>query len=330
MKKHACTIYFHYALLLALTFSVSPLFAKPVYKSPYDAALIAEGFPATALAIAPAVTPQSLRMILTLLALQNGYPEKSITIGYDLVHADWTITFGDNATLYWANGRFLPLTQRHNSTNYRSYIGYLYSWSAIDMNQWSKEQQERLLNNTSKPIQQNAPGFEGTFFKHLYGGITREDVVNNLVLIRFLGTTLKVHKLMAEPMMQVDRAVQKAAQTDKTLRAFLDSLLPADSFNWRTIANSKSISYHSFAIAVDINPKRSTKPIYWSWERDRNEEWYLVPPANRWNPHPTVTKAFQDAGFLWGGAWATYDNMHFEYRPELKELDRLFKVIQPQ
>lgn len=315
-------------LVMLIILAPSPwLMASSPHKSPYDAALIAEGFPASALAIAPPITSDDLRMVLTLLSLKNGYPEKGITIGYDPIHDDWTITFADKTTLYWADGRFLPLPQRHNSQNYRRYIGYLYSWNAIDMSKWSKERQERLLRNTSNPVQQNAPGFEGTFFKYLYGGIQRTDVEQNLTPIRFLGTTLKVHKLMAGPMMQVDKAIQKAAQTDSSLRDFLGTLLPADSFNWRTIANSKSISYHSFAIAVDINPKRSTKPIYWSWERDRNSQWHLVPPAKRWNPHPTIIKAFQEAGFLWGGAWATYDNMHFEYRPELKELDRLMSII---
>jgi hypothetical protein len=328
MIKYYYKTQVQFALLIVFTFTPLGLLANPDYKSPYDAVLIAEGFPATALAIAPPITQDDLRMILTLLALQNGYPEKYITINYDPVHSDWTVSFGDKTTLYWANGRLLPLSQRPNNSNYRSYIGYLYSWHAIDMSKWSREQQERLLRNTSKTVQQNAPGFEGTFFKHLYGGVEKEDIEKNLTTIRFLGSYLKVHKLMAEAMMNVDKVVQKAAQTDSTLRDFLESLVPADSFSWRTIANSKSISYHSFAVAVDINPKKTTKPIYWSWERDRNSEWYLVPPDKRWNPHPTVIKAFQDAGFLWGGAWATYDNMHFEYRPELKELDRLFRMVQ--
>jgi hypothetical protein len=26
---------------------------------------------------------------------------------------------------------------------------------------------------------------------------------------------------------------------------------------------------------------------------------------------------FEQHGFIWGGRWAHYDTMHFEYRPEL-------------
>jgi hypothetical protein len=30
-----------------------------------------------------------------------------------------------------------------------------------------------------------------------------------------------------------------------------------------------------------------------------------------------VLAAFEAEGFIWGGKWAEYDIMHFEYRPEL-------------
>jgi hypothetical protein len=30
-----------------------------------------------------------------------------------------------------------------------------------------------------------------------------------------------------------------------------------------------------------------------------------------------VIRAFEEQGFIWGGRWARYDTMHFEYHPEL-------------
>ncbi len=30
-----------------------------------------------------------------------------------------------------------------------------------------------------------------------------------------------------------------------------------------------------------------------------------------------IVAAFERRGFIWGGRWAHYDTMHFEYRPEL-------------
>jgi hypothetical protein len=36
-------------------------------------------------------------------------------------------------------------------------------------------------------------------------------------------------------------------------------------------------------------------------------------------PPKAVIEAFERGGFLWGGKWFLFDNMHFEYRPELLE-----------
>jgi len=30
-----------------------------------------------------------------------------------------------------------------------------------------------------------------------------------------------------------------------------------------------------------------------------------------------VIDIFEKEGFIWGGKWTVWDNMHFEYRPEL-------------
>jgi hypothetical protein len=49
----------------------------------------------------------------------------------------------------------------------------------------------------------------------------------------------------------------------------------------------------------------------------------LVPLERRWQPPEGVIRIFETEGFTWGGKWALYDNMHFEYRPELYEINRL-------
>ena len=40
-------------------------------------------------------------------------------------------------------------------------------------------------------------------------------------------------------------------------------------------------------------------------------------PYRRWIPPKAVIEAFESEGFIWGGKWTLWDNMHFEYRPEL-------------
>ena len=39
--------------------------------------------------------------------------------------------------------------------------------------------------------------------------------------------------------------------------------------------------------------------------------------AGRSNLGKALCRAFEDAGFIWGGKWHEFDLMHFEYRPEL-------------
>ena len=43
----------------------------------------------------------------------------------------------------------------------------------------------------------------------------------------------------------------------------------------------------------------------------------LVPLEKRWMPPAEVRKIFEEEGFIWGGYWVIFDNMHFEYHPEL-------------
>jgi hypothetical protein len=34
-------------------------------------------------------------------------------------------------------------------------------------------------------------------------------------------------------------------------------------------------------------------------------------------PPSVVVEIFEKHGFVWGGKWYHFDNMHFEYRPEI-------------
>ncbi|MCL2480572.1 MAG: M15 family metallopeptidase, partial [Spirochaetaceae bacterium] len=116
----------------------------------------------------------------------------------------------------------------------------------------------------------------------------------------------------------IDKEIKEAALKNPEIKQFLSSLGSASTFIWRDIENSKSKSYHSFGIAIDINPKKlGNKQVYWKWTSIYNEKWYSVPYSQRWMVHPEVVKIFEKYGFVWGGKWLPFDNMHFEYRPEI-------------
>jgi hypothetical protein len=167
-------------------------------------------------------------------------------------------------------------------------------------------------------------GFQGA----IYGGLSRREIEAQLRGIEFLGKKISVHSDIVPALRRIGSAIQKAAAQDtsegKEIAAFLESIGQVGGYNWREIRGSRRMSHHSWGLAIDIQPKKlSGKAIYWLWERSRNDKWMLVPLETRWMPPDPVIRAFENEGFVWGGKWALYDNMHFEYRPELHEIKRL-------
>ena len=117
------------------------------------------------------------------------------------------------------------------------------------------------------------------------------------------------------------------AKTDNETKSFVNSLTSAEAYFWRIIAGTKRKSFHSLGIAVDIRPKRlNGKAIFWSWTKDKEpENWMLTPLAKRWIPPQKVLDIFERNGFIWGGKWIIFDNMHFEYHPELIEFNGIIQ-----
>lgn len=93
-------------------------------------------------------------------------------------------------------------------------------------------------------------------------------------------------------------------------------------FCYRTIAGSKTLSYHARGLAVDINP------LYNPYVRQRKDGSYLVQPANatlytnrsrsyryKITKDDLCYRLFTQHGFTWGGSWKSYkDYQHFDYR----------------
>jgi hypothetical protein len=84
-------------------------------------------------------------------------------------------------------------------------------------------------------------------------------------------------------------------------------------YTCRAVADTGQTSMHAWGAAIDINPAYSD---YWLW---RHTTGGLPPYVNRIPPE--IVAAFERHGFIWGGRWAHFDTMHFEYRPELLDYD---------
>ncbi len=79
-------------------------------------------------------------------------------------------------------------------------------------------------------------------------------------------------------------------------------------YNYRVIAGTGSLSPHAFGIAIDL---KSNPSDYWRWaSKEQGQKRLETYPAD-------LVKTMESHGFIWGGKWAHFDYLHFEYRPEL-------------
>jgi hypothetical protein len=157
------------------------------------------------------------------------------------------------------------------------------------------------------------PGFHpgrrrvNAFFKAVYGH-SADEVKANLVSVPFLGQQVRFNGR--------NGAAQALAEAGRELEGFLAAhpdarsrLLPlSGTFAWRPIAGTERLSMHSFGTAIDFN---ASKNGYWRWPSK------IPPLTQRTSFPPEAAEIMERHGFIWGGKWAEFDIMHFEYRPEL-------------
>jgi hypothetical protein len=153
------------------------------------------------------------------------------------------------------------------------------------------------------------------FFKNLYGS-TASEITKNLV---------KVYWKPANKYIQFNRKNNAASQLEKVgneialypeLTSYVAKTL--GSYNFRKIAGTNRLSPHSFGTAIDFTlPKHLHK--YWRWSGCKSEDQKCPYPAQLMQDQKLqqIVRIFEKHGFIWGGKWASYDSVHFEYRPEL-------------
>ncbi len=123
-----------------------------------------------------------------------------------------------------------------------------------------------------------------------------------LVHVPFVGTTIVVHARVAPAFARVAARLDAILAREPHLRRLVLPL--GGTLNVRSVAGTDRQSAHSWGIAIDLNPAPSH---YWRWDKSA---WRNQLPQS-------IVDAFEAEGFIWGGRWAHFDTMHFEYRPEL-------------
>ena len=276
-------------------------------------------FPALLLLMAPVcVAAQAPGGELVLRSFQNCFPEK--ISGLALRDGDWSIQM-NGEIFYWAGGRLLPEGERRSAAAYSPHVFEIYPTTVPSPEIYSEQYIEALRRRGGDEALRERDNQHWGFYTALYGGPARADIESRLDRVQFLGRKITVHRDITGALRRVDRAIRRADS------AFLGSIGSIGGYNWREIRGTGRMSYHSWGLAVDIQPARlGNKSIYWLWERGRSENWMLIPLEDRWKPPDAVIAAFEGEGFIWGGKWPLYDAMHFEWRPELHELKRLLQL----
>ena len=152
------------------------------------------------------------------------------------------------------------------------------------------------------------------FFDKMYGDCRAGEVAPKLTPVVWLPKTWG-HTVSITSVNGVDRRLAAISRE-------LDEL-PADdkkylrplggTYKCRPVADTGQLSMHAWGAAIDINPAYSD---YWLWHRTADG---LPAYINRIPPE--IVAVFERHGFIWGGRWAHFDTMHFEYRPELLDYD---------
>jgi hypothetical protein len=149
-----------------------------------------------------------------------------------------------------------------------------------------------------------------TFFDKMYGDCKTGRVAPRLVSVVWLpntwGRVIKITSVngVDRELAAISRELDLLSLDDKKY------LYPVGgTYACRTVTGANQTSMHAWGAAIDINPAYSD---YWLWHRAADADAVY---ENRipWE----IVDTFERHGFIWGGRWAHFDTMHFEYRPEL-------------
>ena len=259
-----------------------------------------------------------------LAVFKEAYPDVKFVPEYDEDKKDYLVRVFttkngklSEAKLYWCEGRFLSENQIENKEKFRTML-YKYQREPKDPETFTEEDIERIKNFTSKENRANGAIDPPFLYNAIYDCETRASTESHIVTIPFLTKSVNVHERIAEPLKKISEKIISLPK-DEEMERFLSTLSRTDGFAWRTVRDTQSRSFHSVGLAIDVLPKGYyQRIIYWGWQRQlRPDDWFMTPLEKRWTPPKRVIKIFEEEGFIWGGTWAVWDNMHFEYHPEL-------------
>lgn len=269
----------------------------------------------------PACKPKNAEEPELLSLFKKAYPDIQFESRYDDFSGDWKISLmleSSSAEFFFAGGMFLPEPELENKNQYSPFL-YKYDFVLRDPADFTDEDIEKIRQFSSPENRTRGKGTPQFFYDFVYDSKSRNSLEKHIKTVSFLGKKSNVHERIKNPLEKVEKEILEASKSDAEVKKFIDTLLSADSYSWRTISDSGNRSFHSLGLALDLLPKGwGKKNVYWAWRRDIDgDNWMKLPLERRWMPPQKVIEIFENNGFVWGGKWAIWDNMHFEYRPEV-------------
>ena len=254
-------------------------------------------------------------------ALVEAYPRRVEKAEFR--NNDWAVLMR-GVWYYYAGGKLLPEEVLDRADEYSPVVFYSYQSELPPWMEPSPEQAARFREMSSGNRLWNLRQRSLFFFDALWRARNRNEAYERVKSIRFLGHPVMVHYAILEELSLVEERILAAAKTDSQVRSWVNNINVTEGWGWRNVSGTRSRSYHSYGVAVDILPKSfGGKETYWQWAADKKKEWWNIPYKDRYHPPDAVIRAFESYGFVWGGKWAFFDTMHFEYRPEVFILNGL-------
>lgn len=230
---------------------------------------------------------------------------------------EWALRM-DGTWYYWAGGRLLPREHKDAAEEFASLRFYgSYQFGPPRARTIDPGLEARLLARAELGARDERSRFNG-FLDELYQVGSKDDAEALMERIEFFGHSTRVHPMVVEPLARVESHLRELADENEEVAGFLEGLRELHGYNWRNIAGTNRRSYHSYGIAVDLLPgSYGGRWAYWLWAaQSGNRAWWNLSMAERWRIPQPVIDTFEREGFVWGGKWLFFDNMHFEYRPE--------------
>lgn len=232
---------------------------------------------------------------LDLSVLRAAYPEAvaGMTRG---TSGHLELVLADGARLVYDDGKARTPKEAEESPDIRTMLAQVYPLGPAD-------------EASAHPVPHFDPGRHRVqaFFMALYGR-SEAEVRKGCKTVRFdgHGALFSTRQGAAEALARVWTRLEPQVPAHPEWRQALKPF--GGTFCWRNIAATSRLSVHSFGAAIDLNAHLP----YWLSERHPEKV-----PAQVLAFPGEIVAAFEAEGFVWGGKWAAFDLMHFEYRPEL-------------